>query len=165
MFTGDSNWKVWNEKILDTYENLLDSDILHASHHGSRTFFILENEEHDVKHNIDHLENIEPQYTIISAWTDEEKKKARKLEFPPHEDAIELYEEYTTEDGGVYITGNEGNIIFNIEENSINLDEEKSKFGYIFSKGKRQKIKEYKENVVKIRHELPTKMMDSRFGE
>ncbi len=165
LFTGDSNWKVWNEKILNTYENLLDSDILHASHHGSRTFFMLENEEHDAKHNIEHLENIEPQYTIISAWTDEEKKKAGKPEFPPHKDAIELYEEYTTEDGGVYITGNEGNIIFNIEENSINLDEEKSKFGYIFSKGKRQKIKAYKENIIEARHESPTKMMDHRFGE
>ena len=125
---------------------------------------MLENEEHDAQHNIEHLEDIEPQYTIISAWTNEEKNKAGKPEFPPHEDAIELYEEYTTEDGGVYITGNEGNIIFNIEENSINLDKA-SKFGYVFSKGRRQKIKEYKENTVKTRHESPTKMMDHRFGE
>lgn len=164
LFTGDSNWKVWNEKILGTYDDLLNSDILHASHHGSRTFFMLENEEHDAQHNIEHLEDIEPQYTIISAWTNEEKNKAGKPEFPPHEDAIELYEEYTTEDGGVYITGNEGNIIFNIEENSINLDKA-SKCGYVFSKGRRQKIKEYKENTVKTRHESPTKMMDHRFGE
>ena len=54
--------------------------------------------------------------------------------------------------------------IFNIEENSINLDKA-SKFGYVFSKGRRQKIKEYKENTVKTRHESPTKMMDHRFGE
>lgn len=165
LFTGDSNWKVWSERILDTYGNLIDSDILHASHHGSRTFFLLESEEHDAKHNVEHLENIEPRYTIISAWTEEEKKKAGKPDFPPHEDAIDLYEEYTTEDGGVYITGNEGNIIFDIEENNIELDENNSRSGYIFSKGRRQKIKEYKENTIKNRYESPTKMMDSRFGE
>lgn len=34
-----------------------------------------------------------------------------------------------------------------------------------FLKEEEQKIKEYKENTVKTRHESPTKMMDYRFGE
>lgn len=163
LFTGDSNWKAWKEKIMKNYSDMIESDILHASHHGSKTFFIDENINED-EFNTEHLENIEPQYTIISAWTEEEKKNAGKEDFPPHKEAVELYEEYTTEDGGVYITGEEGNLTFDIEDSEIILNEEKSHKNYVFTQGRRIKIKSYKELKEHKSKLPPTKMADTTFG-
>lgn len=39
LLTGDSDWKSWKEKIIPNFEKTVRSDILVASHHGSRSFF------------------------------------------------------------------------------------------------------------------------------
>lgn len=39
LLTGDSDWKSWKEKIIPNFEKAVRSDILVASHHGSRSFF------------------------------------------------------------------------------------------------------------------------------
>ena len=45
LLTGDSDWKSWKEDIVPNFNKykLLRSDILIASHHGSRSFFTDEN--------------------------------------------------------------------------------------------------------------------------
>lgn len=163
LFTGDSNWKVWKEKILKDYSNMLESDILHASHHGSRTFFMLEESEKETEHYVEHLELIEPENTIISAWTEKEKKEAGKEDFPPHEDAVEIYEELTSNEGGVYITGKDGSLLFELEEEKILLLKDSS--NKMFFKGKKQRIKKYKEIKDYKREYTDTKMIDRRFGK
>lgn len=163
LFTGDSNWKAWEEKVLKNYKDMLNSCILHASHHGSKTFFMNEGSDESELYT-EHLEEIEPQYTIISAWTEEEKKKAGKEDFPPHQEAIELYEDFSTEEGGVYITGEEGNLIFDINNNIISLNEEISNKNYKFSKGRRVRIKSYKQYKDSRPNIPPTRMADKSFG-
>ncbi len=74
LFTGDSNRKSWQDRVVKYYsdngvkgqENLLDSKILHASHHGSYTFFMDEDTEDKDKHYYESLEKIDPDITIIS---------------------------------------------------------------------------------------------------
>ena len=43
LLTGDSDWKCWKEGIVPTFSgyehNYENTDILIASHHGSRSFF------------------------------------------------------------------------------------------------------------------------------
>ena len=39
MLTGDSDWKSWKDKIIPNYKDYVKSEILIASHHGSRSFF------------------------------------------------------------------------------------------------------------------------------
>lgn len=73
LFTGDSDWRAWKERIVPTFEDsgLLNTTVLVASHHGSRSFFV------DTDSNIDekdawgdayeeHLELIRPAMTVIS---------------------------------------------------------------------------------------------------
>lgn len=39
LLTGDSDWISWKEKIIPNFQETVKSDILVASHHGSRSFF------------------------------------------------------------------------------------------------------------------------------
>lgn len=137
LFTGDSNCEAWKNKIIPTIDNtLLEVDILHASHHGSRTFFY-ENggqsreEEKPYEYAID---EINPNYTIISGCSDEDKPNE---DWPPHDDAVELYTKKTSSTGSVYITGNEDNIMFEIESGDIYITENIKSDVYNFIEGKK----------------------------
>ena len=61
LLTGDSDWKSWKEGIVPNFKDKLvnyeNADILVASHHGSRSFFTDEANEH-----IDEEENPETTY-------------------------------------------------------------------------------------------------------
>lgn len=61
LLTGDTDAYVWKEYIMKENKNKLKSSILLASHHGSDTFFYINNEEY-----IDHIKTINPNMTIIS---------------------------------------------------------------------------------------------------
>jgi hypothetical protein len=95
MITGDSDKCAWSEHITDYHgagdENRLSSDVLSASHHGSRTFF--KTSEDDKEPYRRHMELIEPDYLIISA-----PPKGESPFDHPHDDALELYKEYVEED-------------------------------------------------------------------
>lgn len=116
LFTGDSNCEIWKDEITDNYSNFLDSDILHASHHGSRTFFFVGgNADGEVYE--EHVELVSPKYVIVSAPKNEDKRE----DWPPHEDALKIYEEYTARDGSVEITGEKEIITFNINSESCSI--------------------------------------------
>ncbi len=72
LLTGDSDWKSWKEKIVPNFKELVKSDILVASHHGSRSFFTDEaNDTIDIQKNpdttyLEAIECIDPDITLIS---------------------------------------------------------------------------------------------------
>lgn len=132
IFAGDSNCEAWKNKVVKNYADLLDADILHASHHGSRSFFFEESDQDKKDPYIEGIDGISPQFTIISGCDPDDKKDDS---WPPHEDAIKLYEEYTSSDGGVYITGKDGHLTIELSDADIELNEQLS-INYEFKKGK-----------------------------
>lgn len=72
LLTGDSNLACW-DRIVDYYKGrteeetgteVLKADILHASHHGSRTFF--KDGDEDSEASLEALETIDPKSVVIS---------------------------------------------------------------------------------------------------
>ena len=90
MLAGDSNLPAW-ERIVGYYEDhtdeeglaVLSSDVLHASHHGSRTFVM---DDKGDEPWLQALEAIDPQEIVISVGEG-------NMHDHPHEDMVEIYEE------------------------------------------------------------------------
>ncbi len=95
MFTGDSDLKCW-QRIESYYEGrtdendlgVLESEIVHASHHGSRTFFKVSKDDEP---SLDALEAIKPDSVIVSVG------EANRHEHP-HEDAMKAYRDEVGDD-------------------------------------------------------------------
>ena len=112
LLTGDSDWKSWKEKIVPNFSkysiNYENTDILIASHHGSKSFFTDETNEHiDEETNPDttYLESIKlinPIITLISCGNFKEYHH-------PNYEAVKLYETYTS-NKQVYTTKKLGTI-------------------------------------------------------
>lgn len=98
LLTGDSDITAWKKHITDYHEARLSSNVLSASHHGSRTFF--KKKEEDEKPYTTHIEKICATYLIISAPKQEESKHKH-----PHDDAIEIYKTFIDEDN-IFHLGN-----------------------------------------------------------
>lgn len=130
LFTGDSNLQAWEEKIIKKYSDCISCDILHASHHGSRTFFMVNKDEDCYT---EHISKISPTYTIISAPNEDKKRD----DWPPHEEAVEQYKKYTSVDGGVYVTGEKDTLVFNLDSDGIEVTEpDTQSVKYKFHEGK-----------------------------
>jgi beta-lactamase superfamily II metal-dependent hydrolase len=69
MFTGDSHMAAW-QSIVKSYDKngQLEAAVLHASHHGSRTFFKQSCEEDEPW--TDHLDAINPTHLVVSVGRD-----------------------------------------------------------------------------------------------
>lgn len=112
LLTGDSDWKSWKEKIVPNFKNKIvnykNTDILVASHHGSRSFFTDEANEHiDEELNpettfIKSIELINPVVTLISCGNYDEYHH-------PNKEAMELYNNWTSNQQ-VYTTNDLGTI-------------------------------------------------------
>ncbi|MEG1301007.1 MAG: hypothetical protein RSC93_09910, partial [Erysipelotrichaceae bacterium] len=113
LLTGDSDWKSWKEEIVPNFSkyinNYENTDILIASHHGSRSFFTDEkvNETIDEKNNpdttyIESIELINPVITLISCGKYDTYHH-------PNKEALALYKEHTSNEQ-VYTTQNLGTI-------------------------------------------------------
>lgn len=113
IFSGDSSMKAWKERIVPYYSdesgrsNLLDSTILHASHHGSYTFFKPKGEK-DKDAYLEAMTKIEPEITILSVGKNNNHDH-------PDDQALEIYEEYTANEQ-VYLTMKHGNLEVKIFE-------------------------------------------------
>lgn len=69
---------------------LLPSDVVVASHHGSKYFFYSQDDSNcEEDAYVEHLETMSPDYTYISC-----SKKEAGEDGPPHKQALELYSEY-----------------------------------------------------------------------
>lgn len=120
MFTGDSNKKAWKEHITDYYKDNLESNVLSASHHASRSFFKEGKEDVDVYET--HIENINPTYLIISAPKQEESPHGH-----PHNDAMDLYKKHVEEEGIFHLGSGPYSVIVDIDKDgniSVETDTE-----------------------------------------
>jgi beta-lactamase superfamily II metal-dependent hydrolase len=90
MLTGDSDLAAW-QRIVGYYEDqseendlsVLSSQIVHASHHGSRTFVKTSKDDEPW---LDALDAMEPEAVVISVGADNRHEH-------PHEDMLKIYEE------------------------------------------------------------------------
>lgn len=117
MLTGDSNVACW-ERVVDYYEGradeetgteVLDSTVLHASHHGSRTF-IKENGE-DSEAWLDALEIIEPEAVVVSVGENNRHDH-------PHEDMMEAYRDQSGA-ANVHMTREAGTVVLTVESDGV----------------------------------------------
>lgn len=119
LFAGDSNRDNWEERIVPHYSdnkiiddkkqiNLLDSTILHVSHHGSKYFFVNKNNDDDVYN--ESMDKISPDYSVVSV--------AKNNNFGhPHSLAIDEYKK-KTKYKRVYSTSEDKSMYFEIKTNS-----------------------------------------------
>lgn len=122
LFAGDSDLASWRDKIVPAYgpgngdvndlDNLLRSNYLHASHHGSRSFFVASKGDDPY---VTGVELVNPDVTVISSLSRSESETAggKDQDWPPHDDAIGWYEDYS---GEVLITGEDGIVTFTVSE-------------------------------------------------
>lgn len=109
LLTSDSDWKAWKDKIIPDFgeSGILRSNILLASHHGSRSFFTNEeqNEKIDIENNpdttyLEHIDYINPDIVLISCG---EFKQFHH----PNGEALSIYKSKTTNQQ-VYSTNEKG---------------------------------------------------------
>ena len=114
LLTGDSDWKSWKEQIVSNFNgmtpNYENTDILIASHHGSRSFFTDEDtidlEKYPDTTYIESIELINPIITLISC-ADYNYKNYHL----PNKEAMVLYEEHTSEGmDQIHTTHEKGNL-------------------------------------------------------
>lgn len=122
LLTGDSDWYIWKNKIVPNFskKNFLKSQILIASHHGSRSFFTetnCDNDSIDIEKYPDTtylgaLDFIKPIVTLISCG---ECKEPHNL---PNKEAIKIYKEKTgnSNDKQVLTTYDKGTIVAFIKQ-------------------------------------------------
>lgn len=117
MLTGDTDALSWKDSIVKNYSsNDLKSDILLASHHGSKTFF---DDPSDTQYYYEeHIKKIRPQMTVISVGDNGHGH--------PHKDSIELYKKHSTgsnQGNKIKRTDTHGNIKLELKDNgSWNLN-------------------------------------------
>ena len=119
LLTGDSNRAAW-ERIAGYEEygaEVLASTILHASHHGSRTFF---KRDEDDEPYTNAIEMIRPDHLLISVSDPSPHEH-------PHPDAMELYRKYVKEENiwhtskgtVICVVGEDGSYTIDYEDGSI----------------------------------------------
>lgn len=112
MLTGDTDALSWKDSIMQSYSSsALKSQILLASHHGSKTFF---DDPSDQQYYFEkHLEVIKPEMTIISVGDNGHGH--------PHEHSIKIYEKHTTgsnKGNKIRRTDLHGNIRLELKDNA-----------------------------------------------
>lgn len=114
--TGDSNLACW-ERILDYYQGraedetgteVLAADVLHASHHGSRTFF--KPGDKDSEASLEALETIAPDAVVVSVGDNNRHDH-------PHEDMMTAYRDQAG-DENVFETRQTGTVIMEVDTGS-----------------------------------------------
>jgi competence protein ComEC len=110
LFAGDSNKEAW--EFITTYkpftDEILKADVLHASHHGSRTFF--KTSDTDEEPLEDGIRRVAPEYLVISVPKESPHGH-------PHDDAMEIYEKYVEKDNIFYTYNN--SVILEADENGL----------------------------------------------
>lgn len=119
LITGDADLAAWRDHITEYHSDHLQSTVLSAVHHGSRTFFKVQEEDDPY---LDHIQTINASYLVISAPTQEESKHDH-----PHDDAMALYQEYFDEDAIFHLGKNRECVIVDIYDDGnmeIRIDSE-----------------------------------------
>ncbi len=122
MMTGDSELLSWKYWIVPNFSKYCSAKLLHASHHGSKGFFISkadsdEGEEFDENTTgcyTDGLSAIDPSIVVV---TNNTKPGEKNHESPPNEHAINLYKNFIRE-RDVFFTS-DGTIQYVIPDDDI----------------------------------------------
>lgn len=134
MLTGDSDVVCW-KRVVDYYKGrpdnetgteVLDSTVLHASHHGSRTFIKEDGEDSEAW--LDALETIDPEAVVVSVGEDNRHDH-------PHEDMMEAYRDQSGVDN-VHETRETGTVVLTVESEStwdLELDGEDGHYATSYS--------------------------------
>jgi competence protein ComEC len=113
MFTGDSDRESWEKRIVPNYsddkiengkklENLLKCKVLHASHHGSKDFFVAPNDDDDRYGKS--IDKMKPSFTAVPVGKDNKHGH-------PHRIAMNIYKEKTKK-GRVFTTKDDKSMYF-----------------------------------------------------
>jgi len=117
MLTGDSNLPCW-ERVVEYYEGrsdeetgteVLEATVLHATHHGSRTFF--KDGGENAEPWLDALEVINPDAVIVSVGENNRHDH-------PDEDMMAAYRDQVGDDD-VYETRQTGTIVLEVEDDGV----------------------------------------------
>jgi len=108
LITGDADLDAWQKHITEYHKERLPSTVLSAVHHGSRSFFKKDENNEPYK---EHLKAISASYLVISAPKQEESEHDH-----PHDDALEIYEEYFDEDYILHLGKNRECVIVDIRK-------------------------------------------------
>lgn len=123
LLTGDSDWYIWKNKIVPNFKNseLLKSEIMVASHHGSRSFFTetsgdndgIDIEKYPDTTYLEALDYIKPIVTLVSCA---ECKPPHNL---PNSEALKIYKSKTGlgNDKQVLTTNDKGTLVGFIKQN------------------------------------------------
>ena len=110
LFTGDTDYRPWKEKILPYYQSVdLTAAILIAAHHGSVNFF--DNPADSQNYYVNHIKKIKPDMTLVSVGPNPYGL--------PDKNAVELYKKYSSgSDKGnkVYTTSDKGNMRIQLKD-------------------------------------------------
>lgn len=107
LLAGDSNRDSWENRIVPQYsddkvvdgkkmENLLDSTILHASHHGSKYFFVKTDDDND-KYKLS-MDKIKPSFTVISVGAGNKHGHPHRIAMNIYKDKTKYKRVWTTKD-------------------------------------------------------------------
>lgn len=117
IFTGDSDRDNWESRIVPNYsddkvengkklENLLKSKLLHASHHGSKDFFVAPSDDDD--RYTKSMDKMKPSFTAVPVGKNNKHGH-------PHRIAMNIYKEKTKK--GVYTTKDDKSMYFAFKSN------------------------------------------------
>lgn len=109
LITGDADLDAWQKHITEYHKDRLPSTVLSAPHHGSKSFFIKNDDDEPY---LDHINAIEPEYVVISAPKSSESKHDH-----PHEYALKRYSETVSEDKLIHLGKDRECFIVDIDPN------------------------------------------------
>jgi len=129
LFAGDSNRDSWENRIVPYYsddkvengkkqENLLDSTVLHASHHGSKYFFVKQDDDSD--RYTDSMDKVGPSFTIVSVGKGNKHGHPHRIAMNIYRDNTKYRRVWTTKDNkSMYFAfKNDGKVEYHKAESS-----------------------------------------------
>jgi len=107
LLTGDSDRENWESRIVPHYsddkeengeklDNLLNARVLHASHHGSKDFFVAPDNDDDRYKK--HMDKIKPSLTSISVGVGNKHGHPHRIAMNIYRDKTKYERVYTTKD-------------------------------------------------------------------
>jgi len=107
LLAGDSDRDSWENRIVPQYsddkvvdgkklENLLNSNILHASHHGSKYFFVKQNDDTDRYKRA--TDKISPSFTVVSVGKGNKHGHPHRIAMNIYQDKTKYKRVWTTKD-------------------------------------------------------------------
>ncbi len=107
LFAGDSDRDSWENRIVPHYSddkeengkkliNLLDSTVLHASHHGSKYFFVKKNDDDD--RYTESMDKIKPSFSVVSVGKGNKHGHPHRIAMNIYKDKTKYNRVWTTKD-------------------------------------------------------------------